>query len=268
MGDDSTREKAFLAVLYLKHRLSLREKQQRIWCGEALFRRLDQIANEIRLAEPRLIVFTTLVLLEHHHRVVKHWRDLEDGLLAGVYPNWVPTHFSNIARELSILDGKKGLIQSRLRYMEADRLSRAKKRAKIDKKLVYRMEQMEQPRQLDKTRIDQVMITTAFAMARNDHGVPIMVPALDWDQGELFITELEYEDEDKDEVRITTQPARDVANTLTKLEDASWMNRPHITASSNEPSPAPVPCVMNQSDRRFTSSAHHRGYLCTLLPCF
>ncbi|KAK3807033.1 MAG: hypothetical protein J3Q66DRAFT_445180 [Benniella sp.] len=245
MGDDSTREKAFLAVLYLKHRLSLGEKQQRIWCGDALFKRLDQIANEIRLAEPRLLVFTTLVLLEHHHRVVKHWRDLEDGLLAGVYPNWVPTHFSNIARELSILDGKKGLIQSRLRYMEADRLSRAKKRANI----VYRMEQMEQPRQLDKARIDQAMITIAFAMARNGHGVPIMVPALDWDQGELFMTELEYEDEDMDEVRITTQPARDVTKIFTKVEDASRVNRPHVTVSSNEPSPAPVPCVMNRSQQ-------------------
>jgi len=48
------------------------------------------------------------------------------------------------------------------------------------------------------------MVTSDVAMARNDHGVPTMVPTPDWEQP--FLTELVYEGEDKDEVPVSMQP--------------------------------------------------------------
>jgi hypothetical protein len=131
--------------------------------------------------------------------VIKYYRDLQEGLQAGAYPDWTPTHFSNIARELSILEDDKGLIRLSEQNLEESALSWESWKAKIKKKLLYHMEQKEQPRLLDKVNIDEVMIKIALAMARNDHGVPVMVPALDWEQGELFLTELEHGDADEDE---------------------------------------------------------------------
>ncbi|KAK3807036.1 MAG: hypothetical protein J3Q66DRAFT_445182 [Benniella sp.] len=206
MGDDSTRENAFIAALYLKNRLGLGEMELRTWCGRELHKRLNRIVKEIICTEPRLQVFHVSVLLEHHQCVIKYYRDLQEGLQAGAYPDWTPTHFSNIARELSILEDDKGLIRLREQNLEESALSWESWKTKIKKKLLPHMEQKEQPRQLDKGKIDEVMITIALAMARNDHGVPIMVPALDWDQGELFLTELVYEGEDKDEVPVSMQP--------------------------------------------------------------
>ncbi|KAF9357245.1 hypothetical protein BGX34_009483 [Mortierella sp. NVP85] len=246
MGDGPTQERAFDATMYLKNRLSLGNMKLESWCGGKLHDRLNRIAREIVYVEPILQGFTQGALVEHHRRVVMHYQDLEERLQAEAYPDWVPTQFSDIARELSTLEDNNPLIRLTLETKLINRQSKARREATKSKRSIYQMEQMEYPQQLAKAKIDNVLITIAFAMARNDHGVPMMVPALDWDQGEFFMTELEYEGEDKDVVRTTTHPARDVTNTFTKVEDASWMSRPHITASPNEPSPAPVPCVMNR----------------------
>jgi hypothetical protein len=101
MGDDSTREKAFLAALYLKDRLGMDDKELQSWCKNPHFHRLGQIAREIGFSEPRFRGISPTFLLEHHQCVIMQWQDLDEGLQAGDYPDWVPTHFSNIARELS-----------------------------------------------------------------------------------------------------------------------------------------------------------------------
>ncbi|KAK3807032.1 MAG: hypothetical protein J3Q66DRAFT_91387 [Benniella sp.] len=261
--NDAPREKAFLAALYLKNRLSLGEKQQRAWCiGRTS--RLHQITNEILNTEPRLHGFASYALLEHHICVIKLYQDLEEGLQAGAYPDWVPTHFSNIARELSILENNSGLLRLRLKYRDDQIQSREKWKEKRLKRMIYQTEQMDQPRQLAKARIDEVMITIAIAMARNDHGVPIMVPAFDENRCELFMTELEYENEDADDeeegegegqVPIATRAApieTADAGKVFKAEDASWMDWSYTPSSPHEPSQAPAPGAMNWSRSRST----------------
>jgi len=156
MGDDSTQEKAFLAALYLKDRLTREEMEQLDWHKGVLSKRLAHIVRGIQGVELRLWGFTTNTVLEHHQRVVQCYRDLEEGIHAGAYPDWKPTHFSNIARDLSILEGKNGLIQLRLESMEKKRLAGEKKKEnRKEKQLKMLMEKMEktEPAQLrTKTR--------------------------------------------------------------------------------------------------------------------
>jgi hypothetical protein len=194
--------------------------------------------------------------------VIKLYQDLEEGLQAGAYPDWVPTHFSNIARELSIIENNSGLLRLRLKYRDDQIQSREKWKEKRLKRMIYQTEQMDQPRRLAKAKIDEVMITIAIAMARNGHGVPIMVPAFNEDRCELFMTELEYENEDagddeeeeeeesEDQVPIATQSApveTEDAGEVFKAEDASWMNQSYTPSSPHEPSQAAAPGVMNWS---------------------
>jgi len=205
-------------VLYLHNRLSLEEMELRIWYPGEPHNRLKSIANDIRYAEPRLRGLTPKVLLEHHQCVIKHYRALEGGLESGAYSNWMPTYFSKIARDLSVIEDNNGLIELTLQDKENKRLARKARKmekAKMEeaKKQMERMAQTvqtvqtEQPQQLSKGRIDEVMVTIVFAMARNGHDVPIMVPALDWDRGKLFLAELEYEGEDKDEAPVIMRPS-------------------------------------------------------------
>ncbi|KAK3807031.1 MAG: hypothetical protein J3Q66DRAFT_91357 [Benniella sp.] len=221
LGHDSTRERAFLAVLYLHDRLSLEEMELRIWYRGEPYNRLKAIANDIRYAEPMLRGLTPKVLLEYHQCVIKHYRALEEELQAGAYSNWMPTYFSKIARDLSVIEDNNGLIELTLLHKENKGLARKARKMEKAKKQMEKMAQTvqtvqtvetvqtiqtEQPQQLSKGRIDEVMVTIVFAMARNDHDVPIMVPALDWDRGKLFLAELEYEGEDKDEAPVIMRP--------------------------------------------------------------
>jgi hypothetical protein len=139
MGDDSSRERAFVAALYLKDRLSMDDKEIEVWCKNGHINPLGNIAREIMYAEPRLHGFSLAILLEHHQCIIKHYRDLEEGLQAGAYPDWVPTHFSNIARDLSILEENNGLIQLRLKNMEAYRLAKESRNTKVLQRMEYRM---------------------------------------------------------------------------------------------------------------------------------
>jgi hypothetical protein len=253
MGDDSTREKAFLSALYLKSRLSLEEMELRIWCKREPYNRLKTITKEIQYAEPALRGLTSNVLLEHHQCVIKHWQDLEKGLQAGAYPDWVPTHFSNIARNLSIIENNNGLIQLTLEHKENKRLAR--------KDMKTESMGMTRPRQLEKRRIDEVLVEIAFAMTENNHDVPIMAPLRSWDHGEHLTTELKGKDKDddednndktkaKEEIPIVAhpEPAENVSKAFIKTkDDGPRMNRSHMAASPNEISPAPAPGVMNRS---------------------
>lgn len=130
MGDDATREKAFLALLYLMDRLSLDVKELEVWCRCAPFYRLSTITREIRYAEPMLRGLIPDVLLGHHQCAIKLYRDLEEGLEAGAYPGWKPTHFSNIARELSIMENNNGLIRLTLQHKENKRKNRKMRKVK------------------------------------------------------------------------------------------------------------------------------------------
>ncbi|KAK3807030.1 MAG: hypothetical protein J3Q66DRAFT_91381 [Benniella sp.] len=252
MGHDSTREKAFLSVLYLKSRLSLGKAERRTWCRSARFNLLESFAKEIRYVEPRLRGLTPKVLLDHHQCVIKLYRDLEEGLLAGAYPYWRPTRFSKIAQALSRIETSTGLIKLTLQNKKEKRCAKEARKMGMGKKgiQIYLEQQMEleqmtptaqtahaaqaahtaqtaqvaqaahtaqtaqtahtvqteQPQQLSKGRIDEVMVAVVVAMARNDHGVPIMVPAPDWERGRPFLTELAYEGEDKHEVPASMQP--------------------------------------------------------------
>jgi hypothetical protein len=198
--------------------------------------------------------FSLAVLQEHHRYLINLYRDLEEGLEAGAYPEWKPTHFSNLVRELVILEDTNWLMRLSIGKKAYHRLSKEKKKAKTLKKLTHRVEQSKQPQPLDKTKVDEVMVAIVSAMARNDHGVPIMVPAFNWDRCELFMTELEYqgedqdEDEDGDEVLVTTRPAtaQNVPQELIKAKDSIWME-PYYPASFNEPSQTPAPGMMTRS---------------------
>ncbi|KAF9357244.1 hypothetical protein BGX34_009482 [Mortierella sp. NVP85] len=247
MGDDSTREKAFLSALYLKNRLSLEETELRIWCKRQPYNRLKTITKEIQYAEPALRGLASNVLLEHHQCVIKHWQALEEGLYAGAYPNWAPTHFSNIARDLSIIENNNGLIRLTLQHKEGKCLAR--------KGTVP-------PRQLEKKRIDAVLVQIAFAMAENNHDVPIVAPLRGWEHGEHLMTDLKGKDKDDDEdnngktkekeeipIIAYPEPAENISKAFIKAKDdgpSDWMDRSHMTASPNEPSPTPAPGMMNR----------------------
>ncbi|KAK3807029.1 MAG: hypothetical protein J3Q66DRAFT_357814 [Benniella sp.] len=254
-GDDTTRTAAFVAALYLKNRLSLEESELQTWCKGPLSHRMDEITREIQCTEPMLQEFSLTVLQEHHRYLINLYRDLEEGLEAGAYPEWKPTHFSNLVRELVILEDTHWLMRLSIGKKAYHRLSKEKKKAKALKKLTHRVEQLENPRPLDKARIDRVMVAIVSAMARNDHGVPVMVPTVNWDRGELFLTELEYQDEDQDEdedgddVLVNTQPvpAQNVPQALIKAKDSIWTDQPYYPASFNEPSQTPAPGMMTRS---------------------
>jgi len=224
MGDDSTREKAFLAALYLKNRHCMDDTELETWCKNVHFNRLGHIAREIRYTEPRLQSFTPRILLEHHQCLVQHWRDLEEGLQAGAYPNWVPTHFSNIARELSILEDNNGFFQSRLKNMETYRQVRETRYAKQLQKLEYQMEEIEQQR---------------LARARINKAAPIVTHSRTKDE-EVHLAATTQSDQ-----------VETIADAFTKIENQGsigWMDQSDSTTGPNgsSPSQAPTSDGMNQ----------------------
>jgi hypothetical protein len=87
--------------------------------------------------------------------VIKHYRNLEEGLNAGAYPNWMPTYFSKIARDLSIIEDNNRLIQLTLQNKENNRLARKARKMANAKVVVYQMEQKE-PEQMDQMQPVQV----------------------------------------------------------------------------------------------------------------
>ncbi|KAK3807044.1 MAG: hypothetical protein J3Q66DRAFT_445190 [Benniella sp.] len=130
MGEVSTRKKAFVAALYLRDRLCLEEKELPTWCTGPPSKRLNAAAREILAAEPMLQGIGVEELVMHYQRVIKLYRDLEVGLQAGAYPHWKPTHFSNIARGLCIIENNTGLARLRMQRQEAKRRRKAEKKEK------------------------------------------------------------------------------------------------------------------------------------------
>jgi hypothetical protein len=57
-------------------------------------------------------------LVDYHRSLVTLHRRLDEGLQAGAYPGWVPTHFSNIARDLWIIESNTGFAQLRVMRQE------------------------------------------------------------------------------------------------------------------------------------------------------
>jgi hypothetical protein len=144
MGEESTRKKAFVAAFYLRDRLCLEEKELPTWCTGPPSKRLNAAAREILAAEPMLQGIGVEELVMHYQRVIKLYRDLEVGLQAGAYPEWKPTHFSNIARGLCIIENNTGLARLRMQRQEAKRRWKAEKKEKL---MILQMEQMQQSTQ-------------------------------------------------------------------------------------------------------------------------
>jgi len=119
--------------MYLSNRLGLREEELSIWCKNPLYNRVKGIAREIRIAEPKLEHLGVNGLVQYHESVIMLYRTLEAGLQAGKYPDWKPTRFSNLVRELCIIEDSTGLIQLRLereKLKECKTLSRRPARVK------------------------------------------------------------------------------------------------------------------------------------------
>ncbi|KAK3807035.1 MAG: hypothetical protein J3Q66DRAFT_357826 [Benniella sp.] len=128
-GENTTREIAFVAALYLRNRLSLREEELAIWCKSPLFNRVKGIVREIRIAEPKLSGLSVDGLVDYHRSLVELYRRLDEGLQAGAYPEWVPTHFSNIARDLWIIESNTGFAHLRvMRQEENQRVAKGEQR--------------------------------------------------------------------------------------------------------------------------------------------
>ncbi|KAF9352172.1 hypothetical protein BGX34_000137 [Mortierella sp. NVP85] len=127
--DGRTRELAFLAALYLKSRLTMKKEDLQTWCPSPTYDNLYIIAKEIRCTEPRFRGYNPSELMDHFNLIVMHYRTFEEKLQSGAYPDWVPTRFSSVARELSILDYNAGFDELRRERNECLKRKRiAKKR--------------------------------------------------------------------------------------------------------------------------------------------
>ncbi|KAF9357246.1 hypothetical protein BGX34_009484 [Mortierella sp. NVP85] len=118
LGDDAARERAFVAALYLRNRLYLRDQDLKIWCTSPRGNRLDQIATEIRGAEPLLRGFSSNDLVKHYERVISVYRAMEMQLPGAYLYRREQTHFFKIARRLSIIEDNAGLLQFRKQAAE------------------------------------------------------------------------------------------------------------------------------------------------------
>ncbi|KAK3807043.1 MAG: hypothetical protein J3Q66DRAFT_91567 [Benniella sp.] len=215
MGNDATRERAFVTALYLRSRLSLRESELQTWCTSQPNKRLNTIANDIRAAEPRLRGMDTAAVITHYEQVIKLYRDLEVRLLAGAFPEWVPTHFWIIARDLCIYENSAGLARLRTERLEERRQNRAKRKEKKEKKKQLKMQQLLQQQQHAQARkasaiplahtltwINGLPVT----QAKKETAPPTVAPDLRRNNGLLtttprgfVMTETEDEDEDEEE---------------------------------------------------------------------
>ena len=198
--------KAFLVALYLKSRLSLKETELNIWCKNPVFNRMKGIATEIRTAEPKLRNVSVDAIVKYHARVITLYRNLVEGLQAGAYPDWAPTHFSNIVHELCIIENNTGIIQKREQRKE-------KRVEKMQRKLIQQMEQMRERRA--QARIDRVTLAAAHTSAT--------APGEVGQQGGLRTTEaLEDEEDEEDEILVITRPA----------PAGDWMQTSHPASGS------------------------------------
>jgi len=217
MGNDFTRERAFVAALYLRNRLGLREKELKPW-GKMPSDRMRWIARDIRAVESRLGGITPLDLQKHHQCVIKHWRDLEKGLRTGDYPDWVPTHFSNIARDLSIMANKCGLPRLELQSEEKNHADRGQ--------LVMAPEHQGE------------FVMTEEDEDDSDDGED----DYDWhsheEEGDDQVDDQEVDGEEEQEEDEEEEEGEEEGD---EDEDSSdWLNQAHITSSSNQPVSAPA----------------------------
>ncbi|KAF9352173.1 hypothetical protein BGX34_000138 [Mortierella sp. NVP85] len=215
MGNDATRERAFVTALYLRSRLSLSERELQTWCTAQPNKRLNTIANDIRSAEPRLRGMDTAAVITHYEQVIKLYRDLEARLQAGAFPEWVPTHFWIIARDLCIYENSAGLARLRTERLEERRQNRAKRREKKEKKKQLKMQQLllqQQHAQAKKASAIPLAHTLTWinglpvAQAKKETAPLTVAPDLRRNNGLLTTTpsgfvmeEIEDEDEDEDD---------------------------------------------------------------------
>ncbi|KAK3807045.1 MAG: hypothetical protein J3Q66DRAFT_392716 [Benniella sp.] len=132
-ADGRSRGVAFLAALYLHSRLTMKEENLRTWCPSPTYDNLYVIAKEIRCTEPSFRDYNPSELVDYFEMVIMYYRDLVKKLRNGAYPNWEPTRFSNIARELSILDYNSGF--DKLRRQRETYLKRKHRAAKESRRL-------------------------------------------------------------------------------------------------------------------------------------
>jgi hypothetical protein len=116
--------------------------------------------------------------VKHYESLIAAYRKLEEGLQAGAYPNWIPTHFSNIACELTVIENNTGMIQLRLENEMKDHLESEKQEEEKAQKMERKLERMQ--RHFAQERDD---INMAPAWAGNTNGLSIPIPGVDWDQG-------------------------------------------------------------------------------------
>jgi len=213
MGNDAARERAFVTALYLRSRLSLRESELQIWCTGLPNKRLNTIANDIRAAEPRLRGVDTAAVVAHYEQVIKLYRDLEAKLLAGAFPEWVPTHFWIIARDLCIYEKSAGLARLRTERLEERRQNRAKRKEKKEKKKQLKMQQLllqQQHAQAKNASVKPLARTVNWinglpvAQAKEETAPPPLAPDLRSNNGLLTTTPrgfvmAETEDEDDED---------------------------------------------------------------------
>jgi hypothetical protein len=133
--DGRKREIAFLAAVYLHSRLTMKEEDLQTWCPSPTYDNLYVIAKEIRCTEPRFRDYNPSELMDHFELVVMYYRALLNKLQTGAYPDWVPTLFSRVARDLSVHDYNAGFNKLRReRKTCLKRMSRARKARRMDRR--------------------------------------------------------------------------------------------------------------------------------------
>ncbi|KAF9344278.1 hypothetical protein BGX34_005815 [Mortierella sp. NVP85] len=168
VGEDSTRERAFVAALYLRDRLSLEEESLQTWCTSILAKRLDQIANEIRIAEPLLRGFHSDALLNHYERVITVYRAMEKEL-PGAYPHRrEQTHFFKIARRLSIIENDTGLLRLKKQRLE-QRAERRMEREKEERREEREKEERKQEREKEERKKEREKANIMFERILDSH---------------------------------------------------------------------------------------------------
>ncbi|KAK3807042.1 MAG: hypothetical protein J3Q66DRAFT_91536 [Benniella sp.] len=214
MGEESNQERVFIATLYLRDRLSSAMIDLQAWCGgKPLHKRLNLVAMEILTVEPRLRCISIKRLLDHHRRVIMLYRDLDMGLRAGACPEFVPTHFSSLARELCIIEDHIGIAQSRVNWKEHAPRKRAEKRGTTP---FHQMQQYHVQAENGAT-----MLTTADT-GTWDGNMSTLAPGGVWQQGGFLETEpMEEYDEETEEVLTTTLPASAMRQQLL-LQNQQW----------------------------------------------
>jgi len=216
MGEESNQERVFIATLYLRDRLSPAMIDLQAWCrGKPLYKRLNLVAMEILTAEPRLRCMSIKRLLDHHRHVIMLYRDLDMGLRAGACPEFVPTHFSNLARELCIIEDHTGMAQSRVSWKEHAPRKRAKKQGTAP---------FQQLHHYHVQAGNGATMLRAADTGTWDGNRFIPSPGGAWQQGGFLETEpMEDYDEETEEALTTTLPAS-ATRQQPLLQNQQWMS--------------------------------------------